>query len=82
MSHSTLTAGLYRFCGKCEGWDLVNRFNYNIIVAVVTPTDRLKLVGIRCVIEVLLCVFFFCFHVAFWIFPLVYSVCHRTDSDL
>ena len=43
---------LHSFCGKWEGWDPVNRFNYTSWVAIVTPTDRPKSVRNRCVIEV------------------------------
>ena len=49
-----------------EGCALVNRFNHTSGMAVVTPTDRPKLVCNRCVIEVL--VAFLYFHVAVWIF--------------
>ena len=39
------------FCGLWEGWDPVNRFNHTSWVAIVTPTDRPKLVRNHCVIE-------------------------------
>ena len=35
-----------------EGWDRLNRFSLTSLVASITPTDRLKSVRNRCVIEV------------------------------
>ena len=63
------------------GWDPVNRFNHTSWVAVVTPTDRPKSVGNRCVIEVLVACL--CCQVAFFDFAVpVGGFCHRTESDL
>ena len=39
-------------CGEWEGWDPVYWFNQTSWLAIVTPTDRHKSVGTRCVIEV------------------------------
>ena len=43
---------LHGFCGLWEGWDPVNRFNHNNLVAIVTPIDRPESVRNCCVIEV------------------------------
>ena len=59
-----MTAIFWQFITK--RLDPENRFNHTSWVAVDTPTDRLKSVRNRCVIEVL--VGFLCCHVAFWIF--------------
>ena len=71
---------LNSFCGKWEGWDLVNRFNHTSWVAVVTQTYRLKSVRNRCVIEVF--VAFLCCHFAFRECFVGVRSCHRTESDI
>ena len=43
---------LHNCCGKWEGWDPVNLFNYTSRMAIVTQTDRPNSVRNRCVIEV------------------------------
>ena len=43
---------LHGFCGKWEGWDPVNWFKHTSWMAIITPTDRLKSVRNRCIIEV------------------------------
>ena len=58
---------IHGLCGKWEGWALVNWFHHTSWATVVTPTDRLKSVRNRCVIEVV-DGFFLCCQVAFWIF--------------
>ena len=58
-----------------------NRFNHTILVTVVTPTDRPRLVRNRCVIEV----FGDVFVLSCWFFLLFRGCrgfCHRTESDL
>ena len=49
---------LHGYCGKWEGWALVNRFNNTSWVTAVTPTDRPTSVRNRCVIKVFVGVFF------------------------
>ena len=54
---------LHSFCGKCEGWDPVNRFNHTSWAVIITPTDRPKPVCNRRVMEVYggVCVLSCCF---------------------
>ena len=60
---------LHSCCVKWEGWVPVNRFNHTSWVAIVTPTDRPKVICNRCVIDGLVALL--CCHVAFWILLLV-----------
>ena len=71
---------LHGYCGKWEGWAIVNRFNHTSLVTTVTQADRPKSVRNSCVIKVL--VAFLCCHVAFWIVLWVWGFCHGTESDL
>ena len=55
--------------------------NHTSWVAVVTPTDRLKSVRNRCVIE-LFCGVVYVVTLPFWHFCWCMGFCHRTESDL
>ena len=67
------------FCGWLKGWNPVNRFTHTSWTTVVTPTDRPKSVRNLCVIKDfgVVLVLSLDFH-----FLIVWSLCHRTVSDL
>ena len=70
-----------QLCGKKEGCDPVNRFNYTSWEAVVTRTKRPKPTRNRCVIEVFGSVFVLslCF---FGVFCGCKVFCHKTESNI
>ena len=72
---------LHGCCGYWEGWALVNRFNHTSWVAVVTPTDRPKLVRNRYVIE-LFCAVVCVVTLPFWHVCWYRGFYHRSESYL